>query len=64
MNITSSRVNLTPLASSSAMRDWPINLAETDLGNTEVRYDIVGVFILGESRVLIRHHINSITPLR
>lgn len=38
-------------------------LAEADLSNTEVRYDIVGVLILGESRALIRHHINAITPL-
>lgn len=38
-------------------------LVEADLSNTEVRYDIVGVLILGESRALIRHHINAITPL-
>lgn len=38
-------------------------LAEADLSNTEVRYDIVGVLILGENRALIRHHINAITPL-
>ena len=36
---------------------------EADLSNTEVRYDIVGVLILGENRALIRHHINAITPL-
>lgn len=38
-------------------------LAEADLSNAEVRYDIVGVLILGESRALTRHHINVITPL-
>lgn len=38
-------------------------LAESDQSCIEVRYDIVGVLIIGESRALIRHHINAITPL-
>lgn len=38
-------------------------LAESDLSSVEVRYDVVGILIIGESRALIRHHINAITPL-
>lgn len=38
-------------------------LAESDMSSVEVRYDIVGVLVIGENRALIRHHINAITPL-
>ena len=38
-------------------------LTESNLGCVEVRYDVVGILIIGESRALIRHHINALAPL-
>lgn len=34
-----------------------------ELKGQEIRYDGVGILIIGKSRALIRHHINAITPL-
>ena len=38
-------------------------LAASDTESVEVRYDIVGMLLIGDSRTLLRHHINALSPL-
>lgn len=38
-------------------------LAESELSCIEVRYDVVAMLVIGDSRGLIRHHINVLSPL-
>lgn len=38
-------------------------LAESDCDNTTVRFDTVSLLVIGDSRALLRHHINALSPL-
>lgn len=39
------------------------HLSEAAMENSVVRFDIVSVLIVGESRALLRHHVNALNPL-
>lgn len=38
-------------------------LTESDCDNTTVRFDLVSLLVIGDSRTLLRHHINALSTM-